>query len=78
VNRLSPDALDRVMDPTQRWRRRCNGHPEEGILVGRAELRVVLAASISVSVCSDGTLAWSAPSGRFTAEPVCVETQADP
>lgn len=61
---------------TEKWLRRCNGQPADGIPVTRADLLTVLAASTDVRIDERGVISWAAPrilttrDRRFTAEPV--------
>ncbi|TMC48043.1 MAG: hypothetical protein E6J20_19130 [Chloroflexi bacterium] len=70
MTHLDPARLDQLTATAEKWLRRCNGHPEAGIRIGRNNLRAVLAASRAVTVYDDGTITWQATSGQFSAEPV--------
>lgn len=65
-----PDRLDEITAVAEKWLRRCNSQPPEGVLTGRADLRAVLAFSTDVAVYDDGTIVWTGAGRRFTAEPV--------
>jgi hypothetical protein len=70
MSRPDPARLDQITATAEKWLRRCNGRPKAGILVGRANLRAVLAASKAIAVYDDGTITWQAVAGQFSAEPV--------
>lgn len=72
--RHDPDYLDQITGIAEKWRRRCEGQPRGGILVGHAELRVILAMSDAVAASSFGVITWRADGREFTAEPVRDET----
>lgn len=71
-----PQVLDQITAVAEKWRRRCNGLPAEGIPVGADELRAVLTVSTGITVYDDGTITWRGPAGQFTAEPVRDEVLA--
>lgn len=81
TRRFSAEWLDEITGIAEKWLRRCNGLPEEGILIKAAGLRVILAACTQVTAYDDGSIAWRGPSGLFSAEPVreqpAVEHQFD-
>jgi len=64
-----PATLDQIMT-AEKYRRRCNGYPAEGILVGRADLRAVLATIAAVILGPGGVISWRVNGRGFTAEPV--------
>jgi hypothetical protein len=66
--------LDRIAGTAEKWRRRCNGMPTEGILIDAAGLRAVLASSADVAAGTDGAITWRSNGRRFTAEPVLNES----
>lgn len=68
--RYSAEYLDQITGIAEKWRRRCEGQPRGGILVGHAELRVILAMSDTVTASSFGVITWRADGREFTAEPV--------
>jgi hypothetical protein len=69
--RFSAEWLDEITAPAEKWRRRCNGYPAEGILITARSLRVVLVERVGVSVNDEGVISWTDGSGRqFTAAPV--------
>ncbi len=67
--RFSAEWLDEITAPAEKWRRRCNGHPVEGILITARSLRVVLVESTNVSV-DEGVISWTKDGRQFSAEPV--------
>lgn len=69
-----PALLDQMVS-AEKYRRRCNGKPAEGILIGGAELRTVLAFSAAVALGPGGVISWRANGRGFTAEPVQDEPQ---
>lgn len=69
MTRHDPAMLDQIIT-AEKYRRRCNGKPAEGILVGRAELRAVLAVSAAVTLGPGGVITWRANGRGFSAEPV--------
>lgn len=73
MNRCDPNLLDRITGTAEKWRRRCNGQPTEGILIHTAGLRAVLASSDNVTVGAGGVITWWAGGREFTAEPVLDE-----
>lgn len=77
MNRPDPAWLIEITAPAEKWRRRCNGRPADGIPVTRYELRVVLAASVDVKLTPEGFITWRAAdngiSPQFTAKPVQEE-----
>jgi hypothetical protein len=72
MTRPDPALLDQIVT-AEKYRRRCNGQPSEGILITAATLRVVLAAIAGVMVKPDGVIAWREDGREFTAEPVKEE-----
>ena len=56
MTHLDPARLDQLTATAEKWLRRCNGRPAAGILIGRNNLRIVLAASKAVTVYDDGTI----------------------
>lgn len=70
MSRHDPALLDQITSTSEKWKRRCNGQPEEGMLVDRATLRAVLATSAAVTVGAGGVVSWRADGRGFTAEPV--------
>jgi hypothetical protein len=54
----------------ERWTRRCNGQPAEGIPISRRGLLVVLGTSRNVQADGTGTITWSSGTGDFSAEPI--------
>lgn len=73
MNRPDRAYLAEITGAAEEWLRRCNNRPWEGLPVGRANLRVVLAASIDVHVNDRGWITWRAAGRKFTAEPVPAE-----
>lgn len=71
---IGPDRayLVAITNVSEGWLRRCNNRTE-GYLVGRINLRVVLAASTGVHVDDEGRIAWQGGPHRFTAEPIRLE-----
>lgn len=69
MTRHDPAMLDQIIT-AEKYRRRCNEQPVEGILVGRAELRAVLASSAAVTLGPGGVISWRANGRGFTAVPV--------
>lgn len=67
--------LDEVTAIAEKWRRRCNSLPAEGVLTGRVFLRMALAASTDVVVYSDGKITWVGAGRQFSAEPVRDEQE---
>lgn len=73
---MGPDAatLERLA-ASEKWVRRCNGYPKEGMRVSRDGLLVVLYASTDVHLDTEGRIAWrgagpmSTTENGFTAEP---------
>lgn len=63
-----------IASGAEKWLRRCNKQPLEGILVGAADLRAVLVISEGVALSGDGTITWRGPAGEFTAKPVLSES----
>jgi hypothetical protein len=76
VTRHDPAVLDEITAVAEKWLRRCNGQPAEGILIDRATLRAVLAASAAVRVGPGGVVSWRSDGRGFTAEPVRDEPTA--
>lgn len=71
---FSAEWLDEITSRAEKWRRRCNGCPIEGILVTARSLRVVLASSANVSADANRVITWTDGSGqRFSAAPVYDE-----
>jgi hypothetical protein len=70
MSRYDPAWLDQISGIAEKWRRRCNGLPEEGILIKGESLRVILAVCPQVTAYDDGSITWRGPSGVFSAEPV--------
>ena len=70
MSRLDPAALERITGTAEKWRRRCNGQPADGLLTDAATLRVMLASNADVNARSDGVITWRADGREFTAEPV--------
>jgi hypothetical protein len=70
MSRHDPAMLDRITGIAEKWRRRCNGQPSEGMPVGRIELRRVLSTSAAVAAGPNGVITWRANGRSFTAEPV--------
>lgn len=62
-----------IASGAEKWLRRCNKLPAEGILVGAADLRAVLVASEGVALDGDGMITWRGTAGEFTAKPVLPE-----
>lgn len=76
MSRHDPNLLDQITGTAEKWRRRCNGQPAEGILIDAAGLRVVLAASAAVTVGPGGVISWRADGNAFTAELVRDKQQS--
>jgi hypothetical protein len=70
MRRPDPARLDEITAVAEKWLRRCNSQPPEGVLTSRADLRAVLAASTDVAVYDDGTIIWVGAGRQFSAEPV--------
>lgn len=68
--RHDPEHLNQITSVAEKWRRRCEGKPHEGVLTDRAGLRVILAMSDAVTASSFGIITWHADGREFTAEPV--------
>lgn len=68
--RPDPETLNEITAVAEKWLRRCNGFPDEGILIGRAGLRVIVSMGESVAADSHGAITWWVNKRKFTAEPV--------
>lgn len=79
MNRPAAEYLDDILSVAEKWLRRCNGHPADGIPVSRQDLRTVLLASTDVHLDEKDRIAWRAggpmsiDNRTFTAEPVSIE-----
>lgn len=70
MTRHDPATLDRITGIAEKWRRRCNGQPADGLLTDAATLRAILPSSGSVKARANGVISWSVEGREFTAEPV--------
>jgi hypothetical protein len=76
--RPSRESLIAATSIAEKWLYKCNGKPAQGMLVGAANLRVVLATtSENIGVYPNGKIEWTAAARTFTAEPVRDEPLAD-
>lgn len=70
MSRPDPIYIDQLTAGAERWLRRCNNKPGEGIPIGRESLRQQLAISADVKVDGRGWITWPGTAGTFSAEPV--------
>lgn len=64
------ELLKKIAGSAEVWRRRCNGQPQEGILMSRRQLLAILSISNAVATGAGGLITWRADGRVFTAEPV--------
>lgn len=69
------EHVERISD-AERWIRRCNGQPEDGIPISRQGLLIVLGTSRNIRADEASTITWTAAGREFTAEPVRVDAHA--
>lgn len=74
--RHDSEVLAQVTCGAEKYLRRCNGLPPEGILTDAAGLRVVLATSAAVTIGAGGVITWRHEGRMFTAHPVLDETES--
>lgn len=70
MTRPTAAELEQLIATAEKWLRRCNGKPAEGIPVSGAQLRAVLDTSPGVRFDRQGRIAWRGDGRAFTAEPV--------
>lgn len=70
MSRPDPEMVNKITSVAERWLRRCNRQPPQGMPTNRFELRLMLMMSQAVAANSNGKIRWRANGRDFTAEPV--------
>lgn len=70
MSRHDPEMVKKITDIAEKWLRRCNKQPPQGMPTTRFELRLMLMMSEAVAADSTGEITWRVDGRTFTAEPV--------